>query len=414
MTSDTRSPEEIERDIERERAGLRDTLGDLQDKFSVETIARQFTDQFREHGGDIGRSVSDAVKRNPVALALTGVGIAWLMMGNRSDDVYRRDDYNRRDDYRRYRSRLDHEGSHDDARSSYDRDDRLSRSQQWSSPNRHLYSGRFGSTHDAPAWARTRHVDDENDVTERIGQAASSARSSVSDATARISASASDAGSRVAETARSAGSGVADKAKDLAASAKDAGSSTAETVQNLSSSAADRAAALRDRLAQGTEDLTEEARKRVIDARHRAVEAREAAAEYARKGRDRAIDIFEEQPLIAGALAVALGAALGAALPRTQIEDEYLGEQSDNLIEEAERIFAEEKEKLGKVADAVKDEAGKAARDLKDEADEATSKVAQTAKDKATSAGKRVADAARTEAEQQDLGDVKKSPKSSS
>ena len=86
MTNDTRNPEEIERDIERERAGLTNTLDDLQDRFSVETIARQFTDQFREHGGDIGRSISDAVKRNPVALALTGVGLAWLMMGNRSGD----------------------------------------------------------------------------------------------------------------------------------------------------------------------------------------------------------------------------------------------------------------------------------------------------------------------------------------
>ena len=75
MTSNNRSPEEIEREIERERAGLTSTLDDLQDKFSVETIARQFSDQFREHGGDIGRSVTDAVKRNPIALALTGVGV---------------------------------------------------------------------------------------------------------------------------------------------------------------------------------------------------------------------------------------------------------------------------------------------------------------------------------------------------
>ena len=84
MTNDTRSPEDIERDIERERAGLTSTLENLQERFSVEYVARQLTDQFRDHGGDIGRSVSDAVKRNPVALALTGVGIAWLMMGDRS------------------------------------------------------------------------------------------------------------------------------------------------------------------------------------------------------------------------------------------------------------------------------------------------------------------------------------------
>jgi len=33
MTNDSRNPEEIEREIERERAGLADTLDDLQDRF---------------------------------------------------------------------------------------------------------------------------------------------------------------------------------------------------------------------------------------------------------------------------------------------------------------------------------------------------------------------------------------------
>ena len=97
MTSNNRSPEEIEREIKRERAGLTSTLDDLQDKFSVETIARQFSDQFREHGGDIGRSVTDAVKRNPIALALPGVGLAWLMAG---DKMPGRDRYVSRDDER--------------------------------------------------------------------------------------------------------------------------------------------------------------------------------------------------------------------------------------------------------------------------------------------------------------------------
>ena len=84
MTNETRSPKEIERDIERERAGLTNTLSDLQDRFSIESLARQVSDQVREHGGDIGRSVSDAVKRNPLALALTGAGLAWLMLSDRS------------------------------------------------------------------------------------------------------------------------------------------------------------------------------------------------------------------------------------------------------------------------------------------------------------------------------------------
>jgi hypothetical protein len=43
-------------------------------------------------------------------------------------------------------------------------------------------------------------------------------------------------------------------------------------------------------------------------------------------------NLFEEQPLIVGALGVALGAAIGAALPRTEQEDRLLGEIRDNAV----------------------------------------------------------------------------------
>ncbi|RKF12613.1 DUF3618 domain-containing protein [Roseovarius spongiae] len=396
MTNDNRSPEEIERDIKRERAGLSETLDDLQDKFSVETIARQVTDQFREHGGDIGRSVSTAVKSNPVALALTGVGIAWLMMGNRSGDDP---------------GRVPYRHSHDDLDRDRSRDHAtLDTREPASGPRarpvrpRPLYSGRYGSSHTAPDWARTRDEDDDAGIAQGARDAAANAGNRVA-----------DAASGLGEGARDAGASVADKAKSATASARDAGSSALHSAQDMASSASDRAAALRDRLARGTEDLTEEARQRVVRARERALEAREAAADYARRGSDRAVDIFEEQPLIAGALAVAFGAAVGAVLPRTRVEDEYFGEQSDQLIDEAERILAEEKEKIGKVAETVTEEAKQAARDVKSQADEAApgSSVEQAAADKVTSAGKRIADAAQSEAEKQDLGDVRKPPKSS-
>lgn len=41
--------------------------------------------------------------------------------------------------------------------------------------------------------------------------------------------------------------------------------------------------------------------------------------------------LFDQQPLIAGALAFAAGAAMGAALPHTAQEDQLLGEQADKL-----------------------------------------------------------------------------------
>ena len=154
------------------------------------------------------------------------------------------------------------------------------------------------------------------------------------------------------------------------------------------------------RLAEGTENLTEEARERVIAAREKAVELRDAAASQARQGRDRAVDFFEDQPLIAGALAVALGAALGAALPRSGMEDRYLGDRSDALFDEAERIFIEEKRKLGEVAKAATDEAKTIAREAKQDADDAApaDTAAQAVADKAKTAGERLVEATEDEA----------------
>ena len=121
--------------------------------------------------------------------------------------------------------------------------------------------------------------------------------------------------------------------------------------------------------------------------------------------------MYEEQPLIAGALALAVGAAIGAALPRSRTEDRYMGQHSDQLMADAERIFAEEKAKLGKVAQAASDEAKKVLRETKEDADAAApgDTAADAIVEKAKASGQRVVDAAEAEADKQGVGDVKKS-----
>ncbi|WP_323790257.1 DUF3618 domain-containing protein [Thalassovita sp.] len=401
MTNDSRTPEEIEREIERERAGLTNTLDDLQDKFSVETIARQFSDQFREHGGDIGRSVTDAVKRNPIALALTGAGLAWLMAGDRApgrDRMGTRDSYDHRDPRNRtnyYGDRDDHSGLPVAAQQHgvIPAGQRRDLGPQPGDPSKPYYSGEVARSGDVPSWARHDDDDDTPGLAQRAGDAASRA------------------GGRVSGAASSAGSTVAGKAKGAAGAVSDAGHSVASSARDFTSSTADRAAQLRRRLAEGTEDLSEAARERVIAARESAVRARASAASYGREGRDRAVDIFEDQPLVVGALALAVGAAIGAALPRSRTEDRYMGQHRDQLMADAERIFAEEKSKLGKVAQAASDEAKKVLRETKEDADAAApgSSAADAFVKKAKASGQRVVDAAEAEADKQKVGDIKKS-----
>ena len=67
--------------------------------------------------------------------------------------------------------------------------------------------------------------------------------------------------------------------------------------------------------------------------------------------------LIEDQPLVAGAIAMALGAAVGGALPRSRIEDQMFGEQSDRAMEAARTLAKEQGAKVQATAGAVMDEA---------------------------------------------------------
>ncbi|MFU1478242.1 DUF3618 domain-containing protein [Roseovarius sp. C7] len=389
MTNDTRSPEEIERDIARERQGLSRTLDELQNRFSVEGLTQQFSEGLRDHAGEITHSVSQAVKRNPTALAVTGIGLAWLIFGDRSSrKSQHRSDHG---DVHHY-STMRHHGAarHDAYHSASDQDA--------------AYQGASGG-YDAdstPSWARTDNLPLHGSP--RHGFAGTGSTRD------RSTHSGDGYANGMAETASDAAHAAADRARDLGDNVSSAAGSARDGIKDTARSAADRAAALRDRLSEGTEQLSEEARKRVIAARERAVEARDAAMVRARQTGERASDLYEEHPLVAGALAVAVGAGIGAALPRSRTEDAYLGQHSDTLMDEAERIFAEEKAKLGEVARAAGEEAKKVARETKDDLDEnapGDSDFTDALKNKARQSGERVADAAKSEADKQDLGNVK-------
>ncbi|MBW3096342.1 DUF3618 domain-containing protein [Pseudohoeflea coraliihabitans] len=378
----TRTSSEIEREIERERSELTGTLDDLQSRLSVEGVARQVSQHFRDNGGDLARSVSDAVKANPVALALTGVGLAWLMMGQKNGQQAHsappRDNLDSR---------------HDTAHHGPDGigDARVRATTPYSASPRPTSQ---------PSWARPAHDDghsgdDGKGLGSRLQSGAGQVSDKVSGAASSVGDSASRAGAAISGHTRKAGEAVSSAARSARGSAQDAYRSGSR-----------RAAAVRDRIYEGTEALSKEARARVIAARERALDARDAAYDYTSRGRDKAVDLYEENPLIAGALAVAVGAAIAAALPRTRVEDRYAGEYRDSLFDEAERIYAEEKEKLARVSRAATDEARDIAREVKADAD--ASAPADTASDalvnKAKESGKRVADAAKAEADKQNLG----------
>lgn len=369
MTNETRSPSEIEREIEEQRSDLTSNLEDLQDKFSIDTIVRQIGDQFREHGGDMGRSISNQVKANPIPLALTGIGLAWLMFGNSQEPQKRRSVSDDLDDDRF--STTEHEF----------RRDRERRGLPYTTPT--TYNASRSSTE--PSWARSDDDTDSSTVGDRLSKSAQSAK----------------------ETAAAGAQSVKDGLASASSTVGQATSSAKSTVGDAAETAKQGLATARTRIAEGTETLTEEGRKRVIAARQKAIEMRRSAAGSMRQGSDAVSDLYDQQPLVVGALALAVGAALGGALPRTKTEDDFMGAQSDNLFDQADRIFEEEKAKVLSVADTVTEEVKEIAAETKADLDSGApgdKSAVEAIGDKAKNAAKRVATKAKSEAQDKNIG----------
>lgn len=379
MTNENRTPDEIEREIETQRSELNANLEGLQDKFSVDTLIRQIGDQFREHGGDMGRSISDQVKANPIPLALTGIGLAWMMFGSPRSPASAQDRVE--EDFRRSRRDL---------------------GRPYTPPVAHVRVHGTG-----PSWARDDDDDGGPGYGERMAQGAHAAKDTARRGADAVRSGASGAASSVHGAASSAKSSVRDAASSASSSVQGAAASARSSVAAGAQSVQDSVAAAGNRIAEGTENLTEEGRQRVIAARRKAIEMKRATMRSAGQGVDAASDFYDRQPLVVGALALAVGAALGGALPRTRVEDEYLGEHSDRLYDEAERIFEEEKTKAMKVASSLKGEAEDIAAETKAGLDSdapGQKTAAQAVGDKAKSAADRMADTAKTAARDEKLG----------
>lgn len=148
--------------------------------------------------------------------------------------------------------------------------------------------------------------------------------------------------SRAASAVSGAASSVADAVAGTASSVGGAASTLADTASDMTSrvtqTARDAAAAVADRAAEAGEyasSVGETAREYVGDAADR---AREAGSEAKRKAtlmgkelQGRAATLFEEYPLMVAAGGLIVGAALAGILPRTRMEDRYLGQTSDTL-----------------------------------------------------------------------------------
>jgi ElaB/YqjD/DUF883 family membrane-anchored ribosome-binding protein len=71
---------------------------------------------------------------------------------------------------------------------------------------------------------------------------------------------------------------------------------------------------------------------------------------------------MRENPLTVGVAAVAIGAAVGLSMPRTETEDELMGETRDSLVERAQDVARDKVQQAQQVVDTAQDTVNEAAR----------------------------------------------------
>lgn len=170
-----------------------------------------------------------------------------------------------------------------------------------------------------------------------------------------------------------------------------------DRVPDVASDAIDRVG---DRLAEVRHSAATAATETMRAARDRGAEAIDRAAEFGRAIPESSADLFDsakttlgelfnEQPLLLGAIGVAIGAGIAASLPATETEREMFGDTSDELKAQA-RDYA--RQQAARASEMARDVAGAAAEEARRQG--LTPEAAMAAVREAGDKAKRVAEAA--------------------
>lgn len=80
--NESKSPEDLEREVDQARNRLGRIASELSDRLSPGELMDQALGMAREHGGEFGRNLGAQVKNNPMPMILTSIGISWMMMSS--------------------------------------------------------------------------------------------------------------------------------------------------------------------------------------------------------------------------------------------------------------------------------------------------------------------------------------------
>lgn len=299
-----KSSAELEREVNAQRDRVEARIGEIKERLSPGQLVDELLSYSKEGGSKFATNFAQQLTANPLPAALVGVGLAWLIGANASG------------------TNNAHQASH----SRWDEDDfpyaRL--------PGGGLRRVQHSADDEGQWWSEfesndgTRYKAEANSLGRRAGHFTDQAGK-------KFAGFIDDAGNRVRQFQDELGNALDDAAGWASHAWRDAKSSVKQQADNLSQASSSAASAVRHvggSLGSGLQSQTDQLTRQISS-------------------------LFDQQPLIAGALAFAAGAALGAALPHTEQEDHLLGAQADKVRDKATAatgdIYEQGKEKVAEL-----------------------------------------------------------------
>ena len=327
-------PATLEREADARRANLNRTLNAVEQRFSPNHLMEQTVEYFGEHGSDIAQSVSRSVKENPLPLLLTGVGLAWLISSQSRSSTSNYGDHRYADRSPRWDERGHLSGS---ARSAY-MQNALSVADQTSSGNDN--EREYGT-----------HGSDENSMLDSAKQTAENWTRSASqwrdDMQNKLLSVKQEAGESTEKWQERVINASVEQAENWSQSAYQWRDQMQARLQSVKQDAGESAEQWRERVVNASVEQAEDLEYKYYQAKHQLISR---GREHAQSTKN----FMQEQPLVAGALGVAAGALIGALLPRSKMEDEWVGNRADTV----KSSLAQRAESAGgEVASAVADSA---------------------------------------------------------
>lgn len=327
MTYDNKSSADLEREVAEQRNRVEARIGEIKDRLSPGQLLDEALSYTKHGGAHFASNLGGQITANPLPAALVGIGLAWLISSTASGSNHRPDvtvDYTHDDHsypYARASGGLKRVGHRaDDA------------GQWWSE-----FETSSGERYKAKS----------NELGDRDGHF-------IDQAGKMFGGFIDDAGNRIRDFQDEAGN-------TLSHARSWADHSWRDMQHGISSGIAGATSAARSAAANV-----------VSGTRHLGGSVQHQSDQLSRQ----IVSLFDQQPLVAGALAFAVGAAVGATLPHTAQEDQLLGEQADKLrgkaAKTAGKLYDEGKEKAAGLYDDATAEARKIYGDVKEKVADVT------------------------------------------